>query len=262
MINMAQQNNGGRGKGIRDFSKEKIGKFQPLYIDETKPRGAGHNIYWICRCECGNEVSISSSTLRIHEKANDTNYCCKQCRKTPLENLIGQKFGKLEVIAHDDNYKATAENDWKHKWICKCDCGNIISVFASNLKRLHTTSCGCANRSIGEENIEKILKENNINFAHEYSFNDLKNEKKLRFDFAIFNKNNELIELIEFDGRQHNNDYTPWGNKETLLERQYKDNLKNDYCQKHNIKLIRINYNKRDNITLKDLELENYYECN
>ena len=41
------------GRKPRDFSKEKIGKLQPLYIDETKPRGKGKNIYWICRCDCG-----------------------------------------------------------------------------------------------------------------------------------------------------------------------------------------------------------------
>ena len=35
----------------------------------------------------------------------------------------------------------------------------------------------------------------------EYSFEDLKDKKKLRFDFAIFDKNNKLIKLIEFDGR-------------------------------------------------------------
>lgn len=58
----------GRGKGPRDFSNMKIGKLQPLYIDETKPRGAGHNIYWICQCECGNLISVSTATLRYYGK--------------------------------------------------------------------------------------------------------------------------------------------------------------------------------------------------
>lgn len=248
----------GRGKGVRDFTKIKIGKFQPLYIDNTKPRGQGHNIYWICECECGNRVSISSSTLRIHEKAEDINYCCKKCRKTPLQNLIGKKFGKLKVIAHDDTYEANASNNWSHKWICECECGNIVSVFAGNLRKLHTTSCGCAGRSIGEQNIEKILKDNNINYKSEYSFEDLINKRKLRFDFAIFDKKNNLIKLIEFDGRQHNGDYTPWNSEETLLERQQRDNLKNQYCKENNIILLRIPYWKRDYLTLEDLGLEHY----
>lgn len=33
---------------VRDFTNQIIGQLTPLYIDETKPRGAGKNIYWIC----------------------------------------------------------------------------------------------------------------------------------------------------------------------------------------------------------------------
>ncbi|MBQ9115721.1 MAG: hypothetical protein IJY04_01735 [Clostridia bacterium] len=119
----------------------------------------------------------------------------------------------------DLDYPSTKENNWKTKWICRCDCGNIISVFTNNLIRLHTTSCGCASRSIGEENIEKILIDNNIKYAKEYSFRDLKDKGILRFDFAIFNENNTLSHLIEFDGRQHTNNYTPWGSTESLEDR-------------------------------------------
>ena len=35
------------GKKPRDFSKEQIGQLKPLYIDESKPRGAGKNIYCV-----------------------------------------------------------------------------------------------------------------------------------------------------------------------------------------------------------------------
>ena len=241
---------------IRDFSKEKIGRLQPLYIDETKPRGKGHNIYWICQCDCGNLISVNSCNLNSALK-NNRNSSCGKCN-AQVKNLIGQTFGKLTVITHDDSYKATASNGWKHKWKCRCECGNIISVFGSNLTRLHTTSCGCASRSIGEENIENCLIENNITYVKEFGFADLKDKKKLRFDFAIFNNKGQLIELIEFDGRQHSNDYTPWHSEETLSERQYRDNLKNEYCLRNNIKLVRIPYEKRDSINLQILELEKY----
>lgn len=32
----------------------------------------------------------------------------------------------------------------RNKWLCKCVCGNEVIVFASNLTRRHSTSCGCA----------------------------------------------------------------------------------------------------------------------
>lgn len=65
------------------------------------------------------------------------------------------------------------------------------------------TSCGCIS-SKGQEILTKLLNKYNINFQSEYVFNNLvgKNNKKLRFDFAIFN-NNKLYCLIEFDGYQH-----------------------------------------------------------
>lgn len=62
-----------------------------------------------------------------------------------------------------------------------------------------TVSCGCKHMSIGELNISKILKENNISFIQEYVFNDL---PKSRFDFAIL-MGDEVVLLIEFDGEQH-----------------------------------------------------------
>lgn len=242
------------GRKPRDFSIEQIGQLKPLYIDETKPRGKGHNIYWVCKCSCGNLISVNSCNLNSGLKAN-RNMSCGKCHAN-REDLTDNIYGKLTVIGPDLNYIASAQNGWKTKWLCQCECGNITSVFRDNLIRLHTTSCGCISNSIGEKNIENLLKQYGINFIKEFSFSDLKYKKRLRFDFAIFDKNNKLSHLIEFDGRQHNNLYTPWNSEETLQERQLKDNLKNTYCQEKNILLIRIPYEKRDNITIQDLYLE------
>ena len=239
------------GRKPRDFSTEQIGQLKPLYIDETKPRGKGCNIYWICQCSCGNLISVNSCNLNSGLKTN-RNMSCGNCHANRID-LTGNIYGNLYVIGPDETYISNESNGWKSKWICQCKCGNRISVFGTNLTRLHTTSCGCASRSIGEENIENLLKSNGINYAREYTFSDLKDKKKLRFDFAIFDKNNTLSHLIEFDGRQHNNDYTPWNSEETLLERQSRDRLKDEYCQNNNIRLIRIPYEKRDTITLQDL---------
>ena len=62
------------------------------------------------------------------------------------------------------------------------------------------------------------MRDNEINFATQYSFSDLRTEKGgvLKFDFAVF-KDNTLYRLIEFDGRQHF--YGPdgtWTHSETL----------------------------------------------
>ena len=72
-------------------------------------------------------------------------------------------------------------------------------------------------------------------------------KQKLRFDFAIFNDDNQLSHLIEYDGVQHFKE-SYWGGLEEI---QLRDNLKNQYCKEHNIKLIRIN--KIEDIILEKL---------
>lgn len=49
-------------------------------------------------------------------------------------DLTGQKFGRLTVVEYLPD---------KHKWLCKCDCGNYKEIFTSKLTSLHTKSCGC-----------------------------------------------------------------------------------------------------------------------
>lgn len=77
----------------------------------------------------------------------------------------------------------------QERWsLCQCDCGSLpIEVKNNMLQNGWKKSCGCL-QSQGEFVIEKILKENKVNFIKEYSFNDLLGKKNhpLRFDFAIF----------------------------------------------------------------------------
>lgn len=51
-----------------------------------------------------------------------------------LDDLTGRRFGKLTVKRYVGN----------KKWLCMCDCGHETVALSSNLKRGHTTSCGCA----------------------------------------------------------------------------------------------------------------------
>ena len=81
-------------------------------------------------------------------------------------------------------------------WKCRCSCGNEVTVSTGNLKSGNTSSCGCINYSIGEANIVKWLNKNNIFYKKEW----IMPNSLLRFDFALFDNNHNLIMLIEFDG--------------------------------------------------------------
>lgn len=93
--------------------------------------------YWFCQCDCGNEKSIAGSVL-----ASGGSKSCG-CLRTEfgmgkLQDLIGQTFGSLTVIARGEN------NRHKHvMWVCRCECGEEVIVPGGNLKYGNTTSCGC-----------------------------------------------------------------------------------------------------------------------
>lgn len=98
--------------------------------------------------------------------------------------------------------------------------------------------------SRGEIKIEEILKEAGLRFTEEFSFEDLLSEtgRPLRFDFAVWDDNDDIDFLIEFQGIQHYQPKDKFGGKPGLLKQQYRDMQKREYCQKHNINLVVIPY--------------------
>lgn len=61
-------------------------------------------------------------------------------------DLRGQRFGRLIVIEEAGRSKCG-----NILWRCRCDCGNECVVFGSNLRRGHTSSCGCFNKETCSE---------------------------------------------------------------------------------------------------------------
>lgn len=216
-------------------------KFGRLTVVDYAENKSGRSA-WTCKCDCGVTKIINSNDL----KSGNTKSC--GCYKKELSSerytidLIGKRFGKLVVLEHKGSNKF-----WQSLWLCQCDCGGYKIVCRTHLTNGDTKSCGCT-QSFGEEIISKILVENNISFEKEYTYSDLLSEKgnKLRFDFAIF-RDGTFSHLIEFDGIQHYDKSYGFYKESVAIN----DNLKNEYCRKHGIKLIRIrDYNS---ITIDDL---------
>lgn len=92
-------------------------------------------------------------------------------------------------------------------------------------------------------------------------FSDLISDKNvpLRFDFAIINDDQTVERLIEYDGEQHYLDKTnEFWKRDNLTQRQAKDSLKNIYCNSHGLKLVRIPYWEKNNISLNMLMGDQY----
>lgn len=109
--------------------------------------------------------------------------------------------------------------------------------------------CPYCKISKGEDEIEKYLIKQNIKYIREYRIDNCinpKTNKKLPFDFYLSDYNI----IIEYHGEQH---YKKMGSYfETknggLKERQYRDNIKKQYCIDNDIIYLNISYLNLNNI--------------
>lgn len=244
-----------------DLTGQKFGKW--TVIKKSNKQTSSCNAYWVCQCECGVIKDVCGTDLR-RRKTTQCLHCYRstnnkipkitkeeittkkkeKTKKSSIKkNEIGNVYGELTVIK-ESNKKGSATY-----WTCQCSCGNCIDVRIDNLTSGKTKSCGCI-KSRGEQKIQQILEKNSIIFKREYSFQDLRgiNNGLLRFDFALFDKNYNLIKVIEYQGRQHYKDIP-----KVWTDIREHDNLKRIYCEQHNIKLLEIPYTDFDIIDINYL---------
>lgn len=96
-------------------------------------------------------------------------------------DLCGQRFGKLVVIKRDKN-----DNNNKARFVCQCDCGNIVCVRGSHLTSGRIVSCGCnKNKKVTQRNIDS-RKHNTYNITD--------------YDYGIiYDYNGEILSLFDKD---------------------------------------------------------------
>ena len=215
-----------------------------VHVIKQSGKNHGH-ITWLCQCTCGKQFITIGNYLR-----NGTTKSCGCLRKESNYNnfkidLIGKKFGLLTVI------EELPDRDKKGylKYKCQCDCGNICEVQGQYLRSGDTKSCGCL-ISFGEAKISQILQRENVNYKAQYTFHNLYSDRgyPLRFDFAIFDKQNKLLCLLEYQGRQHFQEI-PFGQ----LQRESTDLLKKEYCKNNNLVLFEIKYYENLEQKLEDI---------
>lgn len=213
-------------------------KFNHLTVlSETDQRRSGKIIYQ-CECDCleHNIVYVSRTDL--------INGHTKSCGCIKRKLNIGDIVNNRKIIG----YVGDKNNSDRYYYKCKCLlCGREYEALYQTLQK--SFSCGCQ-KSIGEYNIIQIFNKNNINYQREYCFPN----SSYRFDFAIFDKNNNLIRLIEFDGEQHYEKYIKNSGWNTYQKYEYtlkNDIAKNELAKEYNIPLVRIPYWERDNLSLE-----------
>lgn len=124
-----------------------------------------------------------------------------------------------------------------------------------NMSWTHFKDCtnGCIHcvSSMGEKKVRETLAELQVKFIEQKTFSDCVYIKELKFDFYLPDYNI----AIEYDGQQHFRpvDFSGKGieyAQNAFLLTKQRDKVKDDYCTKNNIKLIRIPYTEFDNIPI------------
>lgn len=73
---------------------------------------------------------------------------------TKMIDMTGRRCGRLTVIK-----KMPADGN-SAKWLCKCDCGGEAVVKGFDLRRGHTTSCGCYHTEVRRRCMSEISSSN------------------------------------------------------------------------------------------------------
>lgn len=215
----------------------------------------------------------SGANNKIKAMCNKCNYNWNPEAKSLLANhgcpKCGHEKNRNSTVKSLDEYISDVKN--KHgnnlivlgkyisgsdKILIKCNiCQHEWFPVARNITK--GRGCPKCNLNKGETLINSILTELNLNFKSQYIIKNLKtlNNGVPVFDFVIFDENDELNIIIEFDGLQHYKPVKCWGGKGRFIKQQKVDDFKNNYCNENNIKLVRIKYtelNKINNVYIKN----------
>lgn len=174
--------------------------------------------------------------------------CSIQCLGESRKLTDDQFEERLESIFGDEIVSVSKYDGWYSEVTVMCKlCGKLITRQSATFIHDETGCTDCSVSSRGERDILLWLNANGISHSRQYTFKDLKNKSRLRFDFAVF-KNNKLKALIEFDGRQHFHPVDYFGGDVYFNRLKMSDEAKTNYALKNKIKLIRIPYFKKSSI--------------
>jgi len=189
---------------------------------------------------------IFEQTPTIHTHKTNKSGCliCGGTKKLTTEEFI-IKAKEIHGDKYDYSLVNYIRNNKKVKIICKKH-----GIFTQSPTNHMNGGCPICSASKGELKVFKYLKDKEIYFKNQYYFKNCRNTLPLPFDFYLPDHNC----CIEYDGIQHFKPIEYFGGEKSLENTKFNDKIKNEYCNKNNIKLLRIKYT--DNIIKK---LDSYF---
>lgn len=180
---------------------------------------------------------------------------CPKCRdeKSQKEQALTiEEFIKRARSIHGNKYDYSLVNYVNIFTKIKIICSEHGIFEQAPYAHLRTEGCPRCKKSKGEETIANYLSSNNILFEREKTFDNLKFEKSLRYDFYLPKYNL----LIEYNGEQHYVVSEYFGGYHAFILQKHRDWLKRKYARDNKINLLTISY-KDDIIKIIEEKIKN-----
>lgn len=117
-------------------------RFGSLTVEERTDMRQERYCVWRCRCDCGNEIFVSTRRL----KSGAVKSC--GCRKHPgarkMRDITGARFGRLTALFPTERRDGNGSVFWR----CRCECGNEVDVTVDTLTHGKQKSCGCLQKEV------------------------------------------------------------------------------------------------------------------
>lgn len=195
------------------------------YIEVIGEYKGVRNKVLVKNLNCGHEYQAAASNIL---NGSGCPICHGIKDKRMFVDIIKKKYpGEYEILGEYINGITPILT--RHK------CGYEWEVMPKTL--LRDITCPNCIMSKGEYFIKKYLTERNIEFVPQYVIKDCRDINPLPFDFMVVINGEK--KLIEFDGQQHYRKERSLYKNSSVFKH---DEIKNKYCEKNGIKLLRIPY--------------------
>lgn len=220
-----------------------------IFIEDLGIDGYGH--YGIV--ECG--LCHQKYRANLHHVVN-RNQACPNCKGSRIiEIKTKYHSGDIITLKNGNIFKfleeTTKETDVSRRGqfvLLDTNFNPVGKPFHSTLPSILYGYANGRSMSIGESKFYNALMTLGIDFEPQRTFEGLVGDSgtKLRFDFYLCINNKRIC--IELDGIQHYQPVERFGGEKEFIRVQKYDKRKDDYCEIHGIKLIRIPYTEYDKI--------------
>lgn len=126
-----------------DIVGKRFGKLTVRAYDGFEHHGRNKVHWYVCDCDCGTKGFRTTRSCLLKGDTKSCGCAHKDAGNAVLEDLTGQRFGRLTVVERAPNRVSKSGKTRSIMWLCRCDCGVEKAFAARALKTGMTRSCGC-----------------------------------------------------------------------------------------------------------------------